>query len=212
MNLLRSIRLDQTDCSPEKTPRKRLNDHADLLASDNSDSAGMAVIDNALSDEIVVENRRSLIFSRKETSGYTSSQCFHDYLTYKLENASNWNDPNRTQKHIKSMVTRVVTFYLNLASEDELQSFTSEPPPTGSISWQAWHRTWKANFEILEQRVSRKLKDEEERLQVEKAPKSFSNSLSALDKRLTRIKWQAPSTQVYSDADSSHFLGYFGRK
>ena len=99
-------------------------------------------------------------FSRKDTNGYTSSQCVHDYITFKLDTVSNW----------------------------------------------------KTQFENLERRVGSILKDEEERLQVEKAPKTFSNSLSALDKRLTRIKWQSPSAQVYSEADSSNFMSYFGRK
>lgn len=114
--------------------------------------------------------------------------------------------------HIRSMITRVASFYLHHARNDEIAAFTSDSPPTGSSAWQAWHRAWKGNFEALEKRVSDKLKEEEVKLHIEKAPKSFSNSLSALDKRLTKIKWQTPTAQVYSNAESSNFISYFGSK
>ena len=205
MNLLRSIRLDQTDTSPVKTPRKRLKDHLEEdLLNEN------AVEESAHENDAPPISRIS--FSRKDTNGYTSSQCVHDYITFKLDTVSNWSDPHKSQKHIRSMVTRVASFYLHHANDEEINSFISEPPPVGSSAWQQWHRTWKTQFENLERRVGSILKDEEERLQVEKAPKTFSNSLSALDKRLTRIKWQSPSAQVYSEADSSNFMSYFGRK
>ena len=53
----------------------------------------------------------SNLFTRTTTQNYTAIACVDDYLTFKLKAVSSWIDPHKSQKHIRSIVTRITTFY-----------------------------------------------------------------------------------------------------
>ena len=151
----------------------------------------------------------SQVFTRTTTQKYTAIACLDDFLTFKLKSVSSWNDPHKSQKHIRSIITRVASFYLSLANAEEVGMLESECPAPGTPEWQSWHRKRRECFKELETRVENKIKSEEIILGVTKVPKEFSNSVSALDKRLGNIKWQPQVQQVYNEHDSMKFKDYF---
>ena len=48
--------------------------------------------------------------------------------------ASSWMDPNKSQKHIRSIVTRIAIFSLSLAKAEEVENLESECLLPGSFS------------------------------------------------------------------------------
>ena len=166
-------------------------------------------LSNGGSPEEVPAASASHVFTRTSTQKYTAIACLDDYITFNLKSVYNWSDPHKSQKHIRSIVTRIATFDLSLALPEEVEILESECPAPGTSEWQSWHRKRRECYVELEKRVEAKIKSEEANLGVTKVPKEFSNSVSALDKRLGNIKWQIQGPQLYNDNDALKFRNYF---
>ena len=67
-------------------------------------------------------------YTRTTTQEYTAIACSDDFLTFNLKALSSWMDPNKSQKHIRSIVTRIATFYLSLATTEEVEILESVKP------------------------------------------------------------------------------------
>ena len=77
-----------------------------------------------LQSKLLRKNRQRLhLFTRTTTQKYTAIACLDDYLSFNLKALSSWMDPNKSQKHIRSIVTRIATFYLSLATTEEVERF-----------------------------------------------------------------------------------------
>ena len=153
----------------------------------------------------------SVRFTRTDTHNYSASAAFEDYYSYELDNNSSWIDGKKSQKHVKSMITRVVKFFVDCATPNMMEILLSNPRgEQGSSQWLVWNREKISTFKSLEVIVHERLCKEESAKGM-KSPKGYSNSVSTLERRLQQIKWSPQVTLEYSAQAQTSFKSFFGK-
>jgi hypothetical protein len=146
--------------------------------------------------EILIENLNYVLekgnkknykkpFELKTTTGVTANHCITWYLDHNLHDDGAWS--SSSVKQCKNALIKVAKFFIEEANEREMKLLKGNPPDPASNDWLVYTQERHALIANLEERGKKTLLELERKAGFNE--KSYSSSMSSLEKRLTAIQW-----------------------